>query len=242
MKKKGKTLWLITARSGSKSIKDKNIKELNGIPLLAYRIKSALSISSKSNVWVSTDSKHYSDIAKQYKATVPFLRPQELAKDNSSSMDVVMHAIEWAELNDRKYDAIGLLEPTSPFIYFKDLKNAEEELFNNNSAENIVAVRKVRPHSFFIQKEDKFLTELSKRFKKSKKFRRQDRKNEITPSGGFYIAKWDAFKRNKTFYTEKTLSYLVPEICGLEIDESIDWQWADFLLSNKLIKTRDIFK
>ena len=66
-------LWLIPARSGSKSIIDKNVRILNNIPLINYRIKSALSISKKENIWVSTDSEEYSEIAKKAGATVPFL-------------------------------------------------------------------------------------------------------------------------------------------------------------------------
>ena len=72
--------------------------------------------------------------------------------------------------------------------------------------------------------------------------RRQDLKREITPSGGFYIAKWSAFKRDKSFYTERTLSFLLPDINGLEIDEPLDWVWAEFLIEKGMINATDLFR
>ena len=236
-----KILWLITARSGSKSIVHKNIKHLSGYPLLAYRIKSALSISQPEDVWISTDSQDYADIAKSYGATVPFLRPPELSSDNTSSVDVVLHAMIHATKLGKKYNALGLLEPTSPLITYTQLKDAVEKLFMDHESENIVAVRIVRPHTFFVQDNERYLETLAERLSTSSKWRRQDRKDEITPSGGFYIAKWDSFLKNKTFYTTRTMAYLVSEINGLEIDEPIDWNWAEFLLEKGLLAHKDIF-
>jgi len=237
-----KVLWLITARSGSKSILHKNIKPLEGMPLLAYRIKSALSIAAPENVWVSTDSEEYAEISQSYGAIVPFLRPPELSGDTASSIQVVIHAMEFAALHGANYDAIGLLEPTSPLITFNQLSEAVQNLFSYEEAENIVACRIARPHSFFVQNNDKYLAVLANRFEKNAQLRRQDRKDEITPSGGFYIGKWDPFLQNKTFYTVKTLSFLVSELNGLEIDEPIDWNWAEYLIKNQIVKPSDIFK
>lgn len=236
-----KLLWLIAARKGSKSIKNKNIKLLGGLPLMVYRIKSALSIAIKEDVWVTTDSIEYAELAKSYGANVPFIRPKELAMDNSSSIDVVLHAVDWAESHGYRYAGIGLLEPTSPFITVNQLINATIELFTNSEAENIVAVRIVHPHTFFIQENDKYLSILAERLRSVPRWRRQDQKDEITPSGGFYISKWEAFKKNKTFYTDKTLSFLVPGLSGLEIDESLDWLWAEFLLTNGFINKKNLF-
>ena len=204
-----KVLWLITARAGSKSIPDKNIKPINGIPLMSYRILSALSIANKEDVWVSTDSERYAEIARQYGATVPFIRPAELATDTASSYAVVEHAMEFAEANGYEYDALGLLEPTSPLIFSYQLSDAINKLHEDKDAENVVAVRIVRPHTFFVQEHTQYLDVLADRLSQSSKHRRQDRKDEITPSGGFYISKWEAFKEHKTYYTRKTIPYLV---------------------------------
>lgn len=237
-----KVLWLITARSGSKSIQHKNIKQLGDYPLIAYRIKSALSISLPADVWVSTDSVEYAEIAAKFGATVPFLRPKELASDTASSSDVVLHAMNEAENRGLKYEAIGLLEPTSPFILYKQLNDAVNILFSYAEAENIVAVRETRPNSFFVQKESLYLSELSERLLHLKDHGRQNFEREITPSGGFYISKWNSFLKSKIFYTAKTLSYLVGVENELEIDEPIDWEFAEFILQNGLVKINDIFK
>jgi len=234
-------LWLITARSGSKSIPNKNIKPLNNEPLINFRIKSALSISSAEDIWVSTDSEKYALIAKKSGATVPFLRPNSLAADSSSSNDVVLHSMRYANKMGRNYDYIGLLEPTSPFIYFTDLLNAIEKLRNNVEATGIVAVKETRPNTFFIQDNTEYLNYLALRLKEIKKTGRQNFNTQITPSGGFYISKWQTFLESKTFYTENTMPYLVPDECSLEIDEPIDWLWAEFLIKEKIIDVNKIF-
>lgn len=236
------TLWLIPARSGSKGIINKNIRLLNGIPLLAYRIKTALSISDKKNVWVTTDSKDYAEIAKSYGACVPFLRPDYLSSDNASSMDVVLHAMQYANGIGQKFDFIGLLEPTSPFVYYLDILNAVKKLDVNSDSKAIVAVKETRPNTFFIQEESDFLSEISNRIKTISTFGRQQFNKEITPSGGFYISKWEDFLIENNFYTEKTIPYLLDDISSLEIDEPIDWQWAEFILEKKLINIESVFK
>ena len=102
-------LWIIPARSGSKSIINKNIKLLNNIPLIEYRIKSALTIAEENQVWVSTDSNEYASIAIKAGAKVPFIRPDYLSNDTASSNDVVLHAINFAEKSGLKFNFIGLL-------------------------------------------------------------------------------------------------------------------------------------
>jgi CMP-N-acetylneuraminic acid synthetase len=230
-----KILWLIPARSGSKSVPDKNINNLGGKPLMAYRILSALEISGEVNVWLSTDSELYGEIGSSYGAQIPFIRPAYLSTDTASSIAVVLHAIKFAEDNGFDYEYIGLLEPTSPFIYTETLKHALKLLHTDSHAEAIVAVRDTHPNSFFIQEDTPYLEELSSRLSSVSNTHRQVFANQITPSGGFYISKWEAIKQHKTFYTAKTIAYKVPKECGLEIDEPIDWLWAEFLLNNGVV-------
>lgn len=235
-------LWVITARSGSKSVPNKNIKLLNGIPLIAYKIKTALSISPKQNVWVSTDSKEYANIALEYGAIAPFLRPDYLSSDEASSADVILHAMEYAKQKGLKYDFIGLLEPTSPFVYFEDIVKALDRLNDKSKAKAVVAVRETRPSTFFIQEDKEYLDVISKRMENVQQLGRQAFPVEITPSGGFYISHWDYFKEKKTFYTDKTLTYKVPVESELEIDEPIDWEWAEFLLKNNKVNINKLWK
>ena len=230
---KKKILWLIAARSGSKSIIHKNIKLLGGHPLLSYRIESAKETRSSHDLWITTDSESYASIAEKYGAEVPFIRPEELSTDISSSVDVVLHAMEYAKKSNKEFDYVGLLEPTSPFITSNQLDRAISLIEENKEAMAVVAVRETRPHRIFIQKESMFLEELSGNLERLKNIGRQEFEKEITPSGGFYISKWNSFLEKKSFYTPKTLSFEVDEISGLEIDEPLDWEFAEFLITKR---------
>ncbi len=243
MKSEHRILWLITARSGSKSIPDKNIKLLAGTPLLAYRIKSALKIAKRSDIWISTDSRRYAKIAESFGAQAPFIRPAYLATDSSKSVDAVLHAMDWTARSGAKYDAIGLLEPTAPFIKAKHLKEAVRRLFLDPSAKSIVATRRVRPSTFFIQKDARYLSVIAANMRRrGGVLRRQEEDSEVTPSGGFYISKWEPFLKIKSFYSDRALSFIVPDPHGLEIDEPLDWLWAEFLIEKKIINKREIFQ
>ena len=189
----------------------------------------------KKNVWVSTDSEEYASIARKAGATVPFIRPKKLSNDIASSVDVVLHAMNHAKKSNKEFDYIGLLQPTSPFITSNQLNEALALLKENKEALAVVSVRETRPNKTFIQKESKFLEELFKNLKDLKRVGRQEFEKEITPSGGFYISKWNAFIEQKSFYTSKTLSFQVDEISGIDIDEPIDWEFAEFII-NKLNK------
>jgi len=235
------TLWLVTARSGSKSIPGKNIRPLQGIPLMCYRIKAALSLFSADDVWLSTDDEEYAKIGAAAGATIPFLRPAHLATDSASSEDAILHAMDHAQQMGRRYAYIGLLEPTSPLVYKDDLLNGLSALQNDPNATAVVAVREARPHTIFIQDEAPYLDKVAANLSGLKKIGRQQFKRQITPSGGFYISKWDTFRQLKTFYSPATLTYLVPEACGLEIDEPLDWTYAEFLIEKGVIDLKKIF-
>lgn len=230
-----KVLWLIAARSGSKSIPNKNIALLGGHPLLSYRIHTAKNTNCNNEIWISTDSIEYADIAIKYGAKAPFLRPKELADDFSNSTDVVNHAMEFAQQNCFTFDFVGLLEPTSPFITTVQLEQAIQNLKNEPEADSIVAVRESRPNTLFIQDEKKYLDQIAKEIENIKRIGRQNFSKQITPSGGFYISRWDSFLEQRSFYTCKTLGFLVDNISGLEIDEPIDFSFANFLIETNII-------
>ena len=229
-----KILWLVAARSGSKGITDKNIKLLGGKPLLAYRIETAINSIHDSDIWISTDSLIYAEIAYKFGAKIPFLRPAYLSTDGSSSMDVVLHAMNFANSNSLDFEFIGLLEPTSPFITTSQLDNAVDELQKDINANSIVAVRESRPNTLFIQDQAHYLNDIHNNIKHIKKLGRQMFNKQITPSGGFYISKWESFLKHKTFYTENTIGYYVNELTALEIDEPLDFEFAKFLIEKNV--------
>ena len=134
-----KYLAIIPARSGSKGLKDKNIKLLNGKPLIAYTIEAALTTKIFEEVMVSTDSSYYAELSRQYGASVPFLRKEELAKDNTSSWDVVKQVLEDYKKMGIVFDKCVLLQPTSPLRTKDDITNAIT-LYQEKNAETVVSV------------------------------------------------------------------------------------------------------
>ena len=129
MYKNKRILALIPARGGSKGIKDKNIIELCGKPLIAYSIDAAKNSKYIDDILVSTDSEKIAEVAKKYGARVPFLRPYELATDTSTTLDVVLHAIDYVNKEEKKYDTLILLQPTAPLRKTEDIDSAIEKFF-----------------------------------------------------------------------------------------------------------------
>ena len=115
-------LAVITARSGSKGLKDKNIKLLGDRPLLAYSIEAAKDSGMFEKIFVSTDSELYAETARQYGADVPFLRARSIAGDNASSWDAVREAVQGYEKLGQRFDTVTLLQPTSPLRRAEDIR------------------------------------------------------------------------------------------------------------------------
>jgi len=138
MYKDKKILALIPARGGSKGLPRKNIKPLLGKPLIAWTIEQSLASKYLDKVVVSTEDKEIAEISKKYGAEVPFIRPKELAKDDTPSIDVVLHAIDFLEKKEL-FNIIVLLQPTSPLRTISDIDNSIEFLFSKN-AQAIISV------------------------------------------------------------------------------------------------------
>lgn len=232
-------LYLVLARSGSKGVPGKNIYSLGGLPLIAYRILTAVKSKLSHDVIVSTDSPEYAKIANEYGARAPFLRPPELAADSAKSADACMHAIDWLEKNEgAMWKYICLLEPTSPFTKIEWIEEAIQKMAAQNTS-SIVACRYTSPHPAFIQDEDDFLAKVSTTVMNMENANRQNFKKQITPSGNFYITTIENFKKTKRFYNNDTMSFIVPEPFCLEIDTPMDLEWAKYLVEKKII-TREM--
>ena len=119
-----KNIAIIPARSGSKGLPDKNIKELNRRPLIAYSIEAALNSGCFDTVMVSTDSEKYAEISRYYGAEVPFLRSEQTSSDSASSWDTVLEVLDRYESLGKTFDTFCLLQPTSPMRTADDIKSA----------------------------------------------------------------------------------------------------------------------
>ncbi|HET9913914.1 MAG TPA: acylneuraminate cytidylyltransferase family protein, partial [Anaerolineales bacterium] len=141
-------IGLIPARGGSKTIPHKNIKPLVGKPLIAWTIEAAKKCRALSRVIVSTDDAQIAEVAQQWGAEVPFLRPAELAGDATSSLAVVLHLIQWLKKHDGAVpEYILLLQPTSPFRTTEDL-DAAIELAETRKVNAVVSVCETDAHPF----------------------------------------------------------------------------------------------
>jgi CMP-N-acetylneuraminic acid synthetase len=134
-------LAIIPARSGSKSIKDKNIRKINGKPLMAYSIDHAIESKQINRVIVSTDSAKYAKVAKSFGAEVPFLRPQEISGDLSTDIEVFIHALNWLKINENYSPDICVhLRPTYPIRNVQDIDSMIDILINNSNLDSVRSV------------------------------------------------------------------------------------------------------
>jgi len=143
---KHKSVAFIPARSGSKRVKDKNIRSIDGHPLLAYSIISALESNIFDSVICATDSQEYADIALYYGADVPFLRPESISGDKSPDIDWVKLMLKNLKEIGREYDIFSILRPTSPFRTSDEIKRAWEKFINNKECDSLRAVEKCKTH------------------------------------------------------------------------------------------------
>lgn len=232
-----KVLFLIAARGGSKGVPRKNIKLLGKLPLIAYKIIAAKKCQVDKRIIVSTEDCEIAKIAEQYGAEVPFMRPEELATDEASSMDVVLHAMEWVEKNDnQKYDYICLLEPSSPFATYSDLEKALH-LIQESDADTLLGMKEVEVNTVFIHELDESgkLSYFYECISRLRGERRQDYKKQYTMNGCMYIAKWEYFKENRLFHSMNSVPYIMPDEKSIEIDSMYNFNIATYLVENQII-------
>ena len=230
---KNKTvLCLVLARKNSKGLPNKNLKKLNGIPLVGISINTALKSKYIDDVILSTDCEKIARIGTKYGANVPFMRPNNLARDASKSEDVILHVLDKI---DKQYDYFILLEPTSPFTTSNDVDEAITELNKHSkNYESIVSVSKVEEsHPDFCYKLSKNNKIISYRLKNKKlQPRRQDISQLFFCDGSLYGSCSSSFKKNKSFFHKKTLAKIMPKWKSLEIDDYIDYIHAEATMKN----------
>ncbi|PAF44671.1 acylneuraminate cytidylyltransferase family protein [Helicobacter sp. 11S02629-2] len=220
-----KTLALIPARSGSKGLLHKNIKEFCGKPLLAYTIKAALDSKVCDYVLVSTDSLEYADIAIKYGAKVPFLRSEKNSSDFASASEVIAESLESLKELGLEFDTLVFLQPTSPLRDASDIRSAFK-LFVE-SKEDVVAVCKARKHINLLRSIDEkgFLQSVSK----TKAYRRQDYLALFEVNGALYINNLKNFTKD-TRLNDNKKPFLMPSLKGIDIDDEDDFFLASCVM------------
>lgn len=229
-----KVLALVIARGGSRGVPGKNLKLLGGLPLVAYKIISALRTPGVNRVILSTDSPEIQAVGRQYGAETPFLRPPELATDTASSDEVALHAMAWVESQGGPVpDALLLLEPSTPFATADDYTRAIA-LMQARQAVMVVGMVSHKTNRVFIG-EMPAETSIGPIIGQMEALRRLDRQalpKNYTMNGGFYLLKWSHFREARRRYVDPENSYgvIMDEYHSIEIDEPIDLAWAQFLI------------
>lgn len=232
MYRQKKFLAIIPARSGSKGLKDKNIKKLNGKPLIAYAIESAKKSGVFEDIVVSTDSEVYAQIAIKYGAQVKSLRPKELSTDMSKSSDVILYEIDKAQRNGKKYDYFVLLQPTSPLRDEIDIKKSVDLLIEKD-ANAVVSVCECEHSELLSCKLDKS-NRLDGLLDKINNSRRQDMDLYYRLNGAIYISNIEYFKMYKNFYKEKCIAYIMDKYKSIDIDDIYQFKFAEMIINCNL--------
>jgi CMP-N,N'-diacetyllegionaminic acid synthase len=217
-------LTLILARGGSKSVPRKNIKLICGKPLIAHTISLAKKVHYFKDIFVSSDDLEILKIAKDYGADT-ILRPKELALDNSSSVSAIIDAIEQLLLQNKKYEIVVLLEPTSPLRKVETIIKSVEFFLNNNYT-SLISV--TEDFSTFWQNN---LSKPQKLFP-SQGFRRQDRVPLYKEVGVIYISKISHIVQNRSFLSNDLYLNVTDSIESHDINTELDFTLAEILMRN----------
>ncbi len=224
-----RVLGVIPARGGSKGIPRKNLHPVGGRPLLAWTIDAARGARGLSRCVVSTEDDEIAGVARSFGGDVPFLRPAELATDETPGSAPILHALDEVEARDgASYDAVMCLQPTSPLRTSADIDAALALLDDEVAA--VISVAPARHHPLWMRTMDERgrLLPLSG---SSLPARRQDLPRAYVLNGAVYIARQHEFRAARTFHLEGARAYVMPEERSIDVDTPLDAQIAGMLLA-----------
>jgi len=227
-----KTLAIITARGGSKGVPRKNLKKLGGKPLIAHTIEAAKNSDVFDRIVVTTDDAEIADVAKEYGAEVPFMRPSELAEDATPTLPVLVHALEWLKDNENyEPDAVMLLQPTAPLRRPEHIREAHD-LFVQSGADSVVSMKEVPGYhnahwQFRVGKNGEVTIATGEHFRDIVK-RRQELPKTYTRNGAIYLFKTHLLSgAEPTFYGDDVRAYIMDDASSVNIDTLADFEEAE---------------
>lgn len=234
-----KILAIIPARGGSKGLPGKNIKPLSGKPLIGWTIEQALKSKFIDEIFVSTDSREIALASEKFDVKVPSLRPDFLASDGASSMDVISYVISQYESNDLQFDFIILLEPTSPLRKDNDIDNAITMLAENESADGVISLGEIHmEHPVIVKKinsEGRIVPYIDDVKKISQ---RQEADKSYFPYGVIYMIRTEVFKRKKSLYTDNIIPYFIERWQNYEVDDIYDFMAIEAILLSRMMEEK----
>jgi len=221
------------ARGGSKGLPGKNIRPVGGKPLIAWTLEAALKCPLVNRVVVTTDSQEIADVCRAFGAEVPFLRPSELAQDDTPGMDPLLHAVRWLEDNENyRPELVMLAQATSPLRPAEDMSRAIELLFEK-SADAVVSVTPVEEHPFAMKRMDEDGRMTDYVGQENPVNRRQDLPPLYVLNGAIYLVRRDVLLREETFYTDCTYGLIMPPERSIDVDTAWDLYLADLILRDR---------
>ena len=226
-----KIIALIPARGGSKGIRDKNIFEIEGKPLIAYTLDEAKKSRYIDEIIVSTDSEKIKKVSLDYGASVPFIRPGDLSTDKAATIDVVIHALNYLKDKNMKYDYLVLLQPTSPLRKVMDIDEAIKT-FANNGERGLASVSKVSDSPILIRNLDENSGKMKRLIDIKSSIRRQDMPVFYRINGAIYINLINEISEN-TSLNDNECYYVMSREHSVDIDEYVDIEIAKYYLGKE---------
>lgn len=222
-----KVLAFIPARGGSKGIKNKNIYEIHNKPLIAYSIDAARNSKYVDDIIVSTDSENIKSVALEYGADVPFLRPSKLATDTATTLDAVLHCVNYLKETGKEYDYFLLLQPTSPLRSVDDIDAALEK-FVACGEKGLASISEVVDHPVLIRKTVDGES-MEKLLPLNSTVRRQDMPNFYRINGSIYINLIENIN-GQTSFNDNTVYYLMEKSHSVDIDDYADIELVKYYM------------
>lgn len=226
-------LVIIPARGGSKGIPHKNIKLLNGKPLIYYTIDVARGVAKDIDICVSTDDLDIIKCVEEYGLKVPFVRPAELATDTAGTYEVLLHALDFYEKQGRHYDIVLLLQNTSPFRTIDHVKEALR--LYRSDIDMVVSVNQTKTNPYYNCFEDDSEGFLKKTLDSSTFIRRQDAPVTYEYNGAIYVINIEQLKRMPLGEFTRRVKYVMDDLHSVDLDNMMDWKYAEFLIQEKMI-------
>ncbi len=224
-------LVIIPARGGSKGIPHKNIKPFNGKPLIHYTIDEAREIVGDDDICVSTDDPEIIKCVEDYGLSVPFVRPDELATDTAGTYEVVLHALVFYEKQGKHYDAVLLLQNTSPFRKAEQIKEALT-LYNDN-VDMVVSVKECAANPYYCVFEEDNNGFLHVCKGDGNIYRRQDAPKVYEYNGAIYIMNVEKLKTTHMHKMQKRVKYVMDDLSSFDLDTMWDWQMAETIANQE---------
>ena len=226
-------LVIIPARGGSKGIPHKNIKPLNGKPLIYYTIDVARGIVADSEICVSTDDDEIISIVENYGLNVPFKRPEELATDTAGTYEVLLHALDYYEAMGRHYDIVLLLQNTSPFRTVEHVKEALK--LYRPDIDMVVSVNQTKTNPYYNCFEENSEGFLCKTLNSSSFIRRQDAPVTYEYNGAIYVINAEQLKKMPMGKFTRRVKYVMDDLHSIDLDNMIDWKFAEFVMNEGIV-------